>query len=253
MSRLFALACSALVFEATAQSYCTPFFANGCFDWRTFEVQAGSMAWTPGADDCWIAIYTGMSTEVAAGTVLPMRVTNGVWCGCAVWVDLDQSESFEASENLFYSYVGGAPSHQYEFGIAIPAGTPTGAYRLRVISPWGSDGFLTDNGNGNGPCGSYQYGDFKDFTLNVNGTMGFEEARVPDLLIAPNPAAGAFILTGAPQGAAVEVLDIGGRAVHRARVLDERVMLDAGSWPAGMYAVRVTSESGSSIQRLVVE
>ena len=130
-----------LLAQDLSAQYCSPTFANGCFSWRTLEVQAGSINWAPGADDCSLSDYTTLSTTVDAGTMLPMRVLNGTWCGCAVWVDWNQSNSFEDSENMYFIYVGGSPSYEYQFGITIPLATATGAYRMRIISPWGSDGF----------------------------------------------------------------------------------------------------------------
>lgn len=253
MKKLSALALLLISLQAGAQDYCAPTFANGCSNWRTLEVQAGTLLWTPGADDCWIGIYTGMSTDVDAGSVLPLRVTNGVWCGVAVWVDLDQSGSFEAAENLYYSYVGGAPSYQYEFGITIPSGTPTGSYRMRIISPWGSDGVTTENGNGNGPCGFYQYGDFKDFTLNVGGTTAVAEARTSDAVVSPNPAHDVFAVSGLQAGDQVDVLDLGGRSVHAGTAQSDRLTIDASAWRAGLYAVRISGPRGTRSHRIVVE
>lgn len=252
MKTLATLSTLLIALSAGAQSYCTPFFANGCFNWRTFEVQAGPMLWTPGTDDCWTAIYTGMPIPVEAGTELPMSVTNGVWCGCAVWVDLDQSLSFEPEENLYFAYVGGAPSYQYNFSIAIPAGTPAGAYRMRVVSPWGSDGFLTNNGNGNGPCGSYQYGDFKDFTLDVGGTTSVQTPTLNPMSISPNPTDGAFSLDGLAAGELVQVLDASGRLVHAELAQAPRLTMDAAAWQAGLYAVRITGPQGVRAHRLLV-
>ncbi len=253
MKKLSASALLVVSIQAGAQDYCAPFFANGCFNWRTFEVQAGSLLWSPGADDCWTGIYTQLSTSVDAGTALPMSVTNGVWCGVAVWVDLDQSGSFEASENLYFTYVGGAPSYQYDFSITIPAGTPSGAYRMRIISPWGSDGFTTENGNGNGPCGFYQYGDFKDFALDVNGTLGVVGPEAQGLTLAPNPAHGVVLVSGLPINAEVRVLDPTGRTMHLTRSAGDRLAIDAAGWPAGPYALRVAHAGGIATRRLIVD
>jgi hypothetical protein len=246
-------ACCALVLTARAQDYCNPTFANGCFSWQTLFVEAGGILWSAGADDCSVSDYTALSADVDAGSTLPMRVSNGTWCGCAVWVDLDQSGSFEAGENLFFMYVGGSPSHLYEFDIAIPSGIPTGAYRMRIISPWGSDGFLTSNGNGSGPCGAYQYGDFKDFTLNVSGANGIGESAEGTMRISPNPAASVFTVAGAPIGSTVDVLDMNGRLVVRAAALTDPILLDAAAWTPGVYAVRIASAGGNRVLRVVAE
>ncbi|MBK8228830.1 MAG: T9SS type A sorting domain-containing protein [Flavobacteriales bacterium] len=231
--------------------YCSPTFANGCFSWRTLEVQAGSINWAPGADDCSLSDYSTVSTSVDAGAMLPMRVLNGTWCGCAVWVDWDQSNSFEDNENMYFIYVGGSPSYEYQFGITIPLATATGAYRMRIISAWGSDGFQTSNGNGYGPCGAFQYGDFKDFTLNVNGVLSVTEEADEAFAIAPNPSMGFTTITGLPTTGTIEVIDARGAVVEQAVVRQGRAQFDAQGWSRGVYTVRMSGARFS--RRFVVE
>lgn len=110
-----------------------------------------------------------MSTTLHAGDSAAMSVTSGVWCGATVWIDFNQDEVFDSTENLFHSYVGADPSYTYNFYITIPPGTAVGSYRMRVISAWGSDGYTVGGGNGWGGCGSFQYGNFDDFTINIGG------------------------------------------------------------------------------------
>lgn len=172
----------------TAQ-YCSPTFTNSCALWRNQEVSIGTINWTLGASDCMLSDYTIQSTVVTPGVAVPMTVVSGNWTGCAVWVDLNNNAAFEDSENLYYSYVGGDPSYTYSFSITLPMGTPAGSYRMRVVAPWGSDGFLDTNVNGYGPCGSYQYGNFDDFTVIVSGTGVAEPTNDPHagLRLVPNP------------------------------------------------------------------
>lgn len=229
--------------------YCSPSFVNGCFNWRALSVNAGSIAWTPGTDDCSVSDYTSMSTTVNAGDDLSMQVTSGVWCGCAVWVDLDQSNSFEDAENLYYIYVGGEPSYTYDFSISIPAGTPSGNYRMRIISPWGSDGFLDTNTNGYGPCGSFQYGNFNDFTLNVINTIGVAETEASALFtMSPNPGEDMVSISGLPFRRTVSVSDATGRVLVQRAVQADRLQLDVRDWTPGLYFVRVDGMT----QRLIV-
>ncbi len=239
---------------ANAQSYCTPLFPNGCFNWRTISVTAGTINWTPGVDDCSLSDYTNLSTTVNAGDDLAMTVESGVWCGCAVWVDLNNSSSFEDGENMYYMYVGADPSYAYNFNISIPAGTATGSYRMRVVAPWGSDGFLDTNTNGYGPCGSYQYGNFNDFTLNVVGSNGVAEVAVhAGFTVAPNPANDAITITTDSSIDHLRVLDAQGRLVEQHTVQGNRFVLDAKSLSSGVYMVQVSNARGISSQRLVIE
>lgn len=234
--------------------FCDPSFTFGCFNWTNLSVTAGSINWSLGTDDCATSDYTGLSTTVAAGNNLHLTVVNGVWCGCAVWVDLDNSSSFEDSENLFYSYQGGDPSHTYDFNVSIPAGTPTGAYRMRVIAPWGSDGFLDTNTNGYGPCGSYQYGNFTDFTLNVVGSTGIASAPASTALwIATDPASGTVTIADATALGVVTILDAHGRLSEERGAQANRITLDTRSWAKGVYVARVSNAHGVRAQRFVVE
>lgn len=180
-----------------------------------------------------------------------MTVENGVWCGCAVWVDLDNNEAFEEEENLYYQYVGGDPSYVYEFVITIPEGTSSGAHRMRVISPWGSDGFLSTNTNGFGPCGAYQYGNFDDFTINVTGSgIGMDELRKANahLTASPNPTQGLVTVTmddAAPVDR-IAVWSTDGRLVQQKSFAERTVsaQVDLCELPIGMYMVQCFSESG---------
>ena len=236
--------------RADAQFYCGPTFDNGCVSWRTIAVSAGSIVW--GDDlDCTYSDHTDLTTTVSAGEQIPMTVENGAWCGCAVWVDLDNDSEFAETENLFYSYVGGSPSYIYEFAITIPEGTSVGAHRMRVVSPWGSDGFLSTNTNGFGPCGAYAYGNFDDFTINVegneNGVNEIGNTATP-LIVSPNPTQGPLSLKtddGTPL-TRVTVMSTDGRVVqqHQPLVRTGAVQLDLAGYPTGMYIVQCFTDAG---------
>jgi hypothetical protein len=234
-----------------AQGYCSPTFANGCFSWRTLEVHAGGLDWSLGSGSCGVSDYTAQVITGQAGAALPMSVVSGNWCGCAVWVDFNQDNAFGDAENRYFMYVGGSPSYQYDFSIDIPAGTPTGSYRMRIISPWGSDGFQTSNGNGFGPCGSYQYGNFVDFTLNVGGTTGMVDAAAPPASLAVAWVDGALRISSQRVLGAIAVLDAQGRTVLSAYSAADRVAIDAAALPAGAYTVRAQGAAGAQIGRFV--
>jgi hypothetical protein len=156
----------ALFANAALAQYCSPTFTNGCFSWRNQNIVIGSINWSLGSTSCTISDYTSLSTTVTAGETLPMTVTNGNWCGAGVWVDFNSDFSFDDSENLFHAYQG-ASTATYNFNITIPANVAAGSYRMRVIAGWGTDTFDNTSSNGYGACGTYQYGSFQDFTLQV--------------------------------------------------------------------------------------
>lgn len=164
-----ALALLLLIAQITEAQYCSPTFANGCFNWRNQNITLGSINWSIGTTACTTSDYTNLSTTVNAGQTLPMSVTNGSWCGTGVWVDFNSDFTFDDSENLYHSYQA-ASVMTYNFNITIPANVPSGSYRMRVIAGWGSDTFTSTGTNGYGACGNYQYGSFQDFTLQVVST-----------------------------------------------------------------------------------
>lgn len=236
--------------------YCSPTFQNGCFNWNTMSVSIGTLAWALNGDDCSLSDQTALTTSIVAGEPTAMAVESGVWCGCAVWVDLDGNGSFEDTENLYTIYVGGSPSHIYDFDLTIPAGTPAGSHRMRVISPWGSDGVSVGD-NGYGPCGDYQYGNFEDFILNVTPASSIRTpgGNTAAYVASPNPTNGRVKVSGpgffsANDRFTLEGID--GRAVGTwtttgAEVLD----LDLGNLPAGTYVLRNASNAYRQPLRLV--
>ena len=231
-------------FGLQAQSYCEPTFVNGCFNWRTIDLSVGGATWSETMAPCEDGIQTNTVANLDAGAATPMTVTNGAWCGCAVWVDLDNSSSFEPAENLYSTYVGGSPSHSYQFDLTLPDDLPTGTYRMRVVSPWGSDG-TTPGENGFGPCGSYQYGNFTDITLNVIGAAQVQEVAAEGLWVGPNPGDEQLRIQ-VPQGLrSLQVIAMDGRVVTELGGNAEPWLeVDMRGWPTGSYVVRAITGAG---------
>ncbi len=173
--------CFTTVSSAHTSTYCSPSFLNGCTLWGNQSVVLDSINWS--LSDCTISDYTALSTTLVAGDSVAMSVTSGVWCGATVWIDFNNDEVFDSLENLFHSYVGADPSYTYDFYITIPPGTPAGSYRMRVIGAWGSDGYTVGGGNGWGGCGSFQYGNFDDFTIHIAGGGCVVAASANDTII----------------------------------------------------------------------
>jgi hypothetical protein len=242
---------------AMGQSYCSPTFDFGCSGWRCIALSVGTIEWT-NAQACTVSDYSAMSATVAPGIPASMLVENGAWCGVSVWVDLDNSFSFEANENLYHTYVGGSPSHIYEFDITVPPGTPSGPYRMRVISPWGSDGFTEGSQNGYGPCGNFQYGNFLDFTLVVDASNSIDVVSAgSSLVVGPNPTTGPiFVDLPGAMGTDhfVQVIASDGKvAIQHSVNGDQRVQLDLSGLASGAYQVQSLSNNVVRSVRVVKE
>jgi len=237
-----ALLFSICVFNASPASaqYCDPTFAFGCSLWGSQAITLGSLNWVLGSNPCTTSDYTWMSVNLTTGFPHSMSVTNNDWCGCAVWIDLNQNFVFDASENMFYSYSGSQVS-TYNFTVTIPNGTPVGSYRMRVISPWGSDGFTTTNGNGQGPCGGYQYGGFQDFTIAVTGPQGIEDMpgnKSHYMSASLNGEANRItVILNRPVAdhATLQLMDVSGRVIETRKAGSEKEILDVSALSSGVY------------------
>ncbi len=245
MNRLSALLASVVFasFSVNAQ-YCSPTFANGCATWRVISATIGSSVnWT--SSDCYSTDQTATVAEVTPTDSIPMTVTTGVWAGCAVWVDWDQSSSFDSTESVYHMYAGGDPSSTYAFNIGVPDGTVPGQYRMRIVGAWGSDGYSNGSTNGFGPCGSYQYGSFDDFTLDVTTSTSIANNEKGTAFSAsPNPTTGRLTLTlgnriDANTRFLLESMD--GRTVRNWNGTGASEMdVDLSDLPAGIYLLRNT-------------
>lgn len=220
------------------QTYCEPTFAIGCFNWQTLSASIGSINYSA-APDCTVGDHTFLSTSANAGDTISVTVQNGVWCGVSIWVDFDQNLAFDTTENLYHQYVGGAPDYIYNFDIIVPAGTPNGSYRLRLISPWGSDGYSSTNMNGFGPCGAFQYGNYQDFTLNVGLGTDLPEVDVSSLKVYPNPATDQLYLEGLTGiDNELSVISAAGQLMIQWRPISGTTsVMDISMLPAGVYAI----------------
>ncbi|MBL7965007.1 MAG: T9SS type A sorting domain-containing protein [Flavobacteriales bacterium] len=240
----------------SAQSYCSPTFLNGCTLWRNLSVNVGTINWVAGSD-CFVSDFTSQSTVLTPGVAEPMTVSSGNWTGCAVWVDLNNNQNFEDSENLFHQYVGGDPSFTYNFTITLPPGTPAGSYRMRIIAGWGTDGFTPGSINGYGPCGNYQYGNFNDFTVVVSGSTAVAAQASSPLRISPNPTADRVTVVNGTTAviAHVELRTLDGRLVMDLPVagLSGPISADLSTLPCGTYLLTGRSQDEVWTTRVVKE
>jgi hypothetical protein len=258
-SRLIAglIFCAALLPAISSQAqYCSPSLGS-CTSWGSQSVTLGTLNWTLGSQPCTDNDYTWMSTNLTTGFAHAMNVSNGDWCGCAVWIDLNQDNAFDPSENMFYSYLANQ-TNNYSFTITIPNGTAVGTYRMRVISPWGSDGFTTSNGNGQGPCGTYLYGSFQDFTIFVTGPQGLHDPAAGSAAlfsVQQDPARETVQVTlahGASAHGDLRMLDAAGRTVLERDVSGASTTIGTGSMPHGVYLLQYREGDRRQTARVIL-
>ena len=82
--------------------------------------------------------------------------------------------------------------------------------------------------------------------------LSIEEAMENSFIIHPNPTTGLVTITGKDLKQA-EVFNTLGQQVATARGEGERLTVDIGALPAGIYFVNVTDEEGRKCARKVVK
>gem|GEM_PF-1965320 len=106
------------------------------------------------------ASYTSMAVSQAAGLSVNFATTIfGGSAGTAIWVDWNNDLDFnDANEQVF---VTSSYGYNQTGTIAVPAGTPDGSYRMRILSDY-------DNSAPGDPCGIVgNGGEVEDYTFDV--------------------------------------------------------------------------------------
>ena len=139
------------------RAYCS---ASGGNDEYISNVTIGSINKTSTASG--YADYTSESTDMEIGSNYSISITNGNPYSsdqCGIWVDWNQDEDFEdANETIV---VSGTPGDgPYTATIIPPSGAIAGSTRMRIR--------ITYTGAVD-PCGTTQYGEVEDYTINVIG------------------------------------------------------------------------------------
>ncbi len=110
--------------------------------------------------------YTSQIGAVQAGVEATIAITfkTGYTYNTYVWVDLDNSLSFEADEVVCYGESTNTNPTTLTLNFTIPADQTLGDFRLRIGS---ADSGLGSNPANANPCYTSSYGCFQDYTLRV--------------------------------------------------------------------------------------
>jgi hypothetical protein len=208
--------------------------------------------------------YSALSTNVSVGTGYPITITIGsayTTDRVIVFVDWNNNGVFtDAGETVYTSAIGVGP---FTGGITVPAGTSTGAKRMRIR--------LTDTGAGPNltSCGASSYGEVEDYTLTVIAAGGMapeittdlrskdEDAnnilRAEILKVFPNPSDGNFTVQGAQIGDYF-LVDEAGKLIQSFRLSAENnYSFNITNLENGFYVLAGQNQKGAiSKQKIVV-
>ena len=110
---------------------------------------------------------TSLSTTLNASNSYTLNVQfgtcNGNYAGFGeVWIDYDQSGSFDLSESLG-TWAGTPPVPISIFNFLVPSNAQNGPTRMRIMQREGNVAPPLD------PCATFQWGSVMDFTINITG------------------------------------------------------------------------------------
>lgn len=120
--------------------------------------------------------FTGLTPvpDYNGGTTVPISIISTLsYSGdqVRVWIDFDQSGSFEPTELV---YEAGPAVGPYNGNVQIPSSALGGNTRMRIRL------FDSQFGNGNdGPCGQETYGQVEDYTINIIPSTGCSGTPTP--------------------------------------------------------------------------
>ena len=168
--------------------------------------------------------------------------------GFAVWIDFDDSSTFEPSELLIDSAFQLSEELE-DFTLTIPVGAPLGAHRLRAkaIDITGSD-ILTN------PCDDFGYGEVHDYTVVIVDVLGNQDPSISQaeftVLTLPNNQFDITLTTSFDGVASIAVYNVLGQTLAYNNLNKEgdsyNYHLDMSYADAGVYFIKMGDNSSKT-------
>jgi hypothetical protein len=244
------------------QGNCT---AVSAFPWENWiaQVKVGAVQNASGKSP--FSAFASPAFTASKNGSTPIQLTTGYSYFTAdaywrVWIDLNQDQSFQASEMVFEARAPKLPDGTavsvVTSAMTIPASALTGTTKMRVI--------VTANAYPE-PCGTVASGEVEDYTIQITQTLassGGRQEMAPilfdNLTLYPNPAA-TFVYAATPDWVNKAVRwniynQLGVEVKNGAFVGDEHpTAIDLAGMPNGIYFMRIEAEGMRSVtQRLLI-
>lgn len=199
--------------------------------------------------DCTAGGYTDFTTlppaEVEAGQTYSMSVEVGAgWSAetVALWIDFDQSETFEATE----SYLLGTGSASVVTGdIEIPAGVENGTYRMRISVVAAPDPILD-------PCliEPSNFGEFEDYLVEVN-TLSVNNNSINGFSHIYSSQDKSLTISSNDVFSDITLFNIVGQQVISKQLSSNNEVIDMSSLKNGVYVGAVTANGKKATFKLI--
>ena len=162
--------------------------------------------------------------------------------GFAVWIDFDDSGSFDANELLIESTFEGYGALE-DFILNIPADAPLGVHILRAKAI-----DLTTGDNLTNPCDDFSYGEVHDYSVNILATLGTNNINLKDnLKIFPNPSNGVFTIKTTLTNSSYKVHNLIGQTIKTGFINNGVNSIDIRNSIDGIYFITIESKNGEKI------
>ncbi|WP_281324079.1 GEVED domain-containing protein [Flavobacterium sp. IMCC34518] len=247
----------------TAVSYCASKGNSSSSEWIS-KVVFGTINNFSSANGGY-ADFTSQSTAINKGVAKTLTLTPGYSATRSlywkVYIDYNNNGLFTDSGEEVYSIFSSATLNP---SITVPSTAATGSVRMRVIVSYNS---ITS------PCGTYNYGETEDYTLNISATakMASQSSKIiadsndevktlpAKIGIYPNPAREDFNISFSSdinEKVTVKVYDLQGREeksfVIYATAGENRIRNNTAGLRSGQYIVKVIKANEVSTTKLII-
>jgi hypothetical protein len=160
--------CGMLSTQSFAQApYCSITYPSGYFSWGMTQVTIGTFLQSPTFTSSY-GNFVNANVPITAGVATNVSVTITGWASVGIAADFNNDNDFEDAGEVLYAppYFAASPT-TYTGTITVPPSVTSGNYRMRI---WTRE---ANGGGANGgliPCGTYNYGRYADYTLQVTNT-----------------------------------------------------------------------------------
>jgi len=248
-----------------AGGYCEPAALLGCnldgikkFVLNTIDADDGANGCNtePASSPQGYADRTALSTDLSnqAGSNEYILQAQQNWTGgpgveaLSVWIDFDDSGSFEASERLISGEFFTLANALEDFELVIPVGATPGSHRLRAKAiDTSAGGDILD------PCTDFDFGEVQDYTVNI-GILGVQDITIAnaDLIVLDkgNNQFDVTLTTSFDGTASIGVFNILGQQMAFNNLEKQgnsyNYQLDMSYASAGVYLIKMGDQSSNT-------
>lgn len=245
--------------------YCEPEALLGCnldgikrFVLNTIDADDGGIGCNtePASSPQGYADRTALSTDLSrdAGSNVYILQAQQNWTGgpgveaLSVWIDFDDSGTFEVSERLISGEFFTTDNTLEPFTLTIPTSSAVGTHRLRAKAiDTSAGGDILD------PCTDFDYGEVQDYTVNIE-SLGVNDPAISEAdLIVLDKGANQFeisLITSFDGKASIGVFNLLGQQLVFNNLVKQgdsyNYQLDMSYASAGVYLIKIGDERSNT-------